>query len=82
MAGDNVQTLNDWLSPEKPQNHYQDFPSAHNICNPERDSLFVSAYKQVKDIGHMRHINILALCMLHWVHILHTRYITFCALMG
>ena len=39
-------------------------------------------YKQFWDIGHIQDINILALCLLHWVHILHTRYGTCsCALM-
>ena len=38
-------------------------------------------FDQVWDIGHMQHINILGLCVLHWVHILHTRYVTcFCPL--
>ena len=37
---------------------------------------------QVWDIGHMQHITILAWCMLNWVYILHTRYVTcFCAVM-
>ena len=45
----------------------------HSVAS---QSLPTGTINQVWDIGHMQHINMLALCMLHWVHILHKWYVT------
>ena len=34
-------------------------------------------FKHICDIGQKQHLNIMPLCMLHWVHILHSRYATY-----